>query len=188
MKVLILSGGPRKNGFTSTILKKISEGIAKRHEVDLVNVYDLKMKPCIGCLKCRPDKECALPEDDAQVVGRKITDTDVLVVGSPTYWGNMTGPLKILFDRNVTTFEYVKGNRVKPKHKGKRAAIVTTSASPWPYNLISSQSGGTVRSLTTILKSGGFKIIGVINMPNTKKRPGVPEGFIRMALNLGRKI
>ena len=188
MKVLILSGGPRKNGLTSTILKKISEGIADRHEVDLVNVYDLKMKPCMGCLKCRPDKECFLPKDDAQVVGRKIKDADVLVVGTPTYWGNMTGPLKILFDRNVTTIEYINGGLPKPNHKGKRAIVVTTSAAPWPYNLISSQSGGAVRSLKTILKSGGFKIIGVVNMPNSKKRPGVPERFIKMALSLGRKI
>lgn len=188
MKILILSGGPRKNGTTATILKKIVEGIEARHEVDFINVYDLKTKPCIGCLKCRPDKECALPEDDAQIVGRKIKDADVLVVGSPTYWGNMTGPLKTLFDRNVTTFEYINGGLPKPNHKGKRAAIVTTSAAPWPYNLLSSQSGGTVRSLKTILKSGGFRILDVINMPNSRRRPGVPEQFVKRALKLGRKI
>lgn len=188
MKVLILSGGPRKNGTTATILNKISEGVTEKHEVDLVNVYELKMKPCMGCLKCRPDKECALPEDDAQIVGRKIRDADMLVVGTPTYWGNMTGPLKTLFDRNVTTFEYINGGLPKPNHKGKKAVIVTTSAAPWPYNLISSQSGGAVRSIKTVLKSGGFKIIDVINMANGRKRPGVPEKLIKRALRLGRKI
>ncbi len=188
MKVLILNGGPRKKGTTSTILNKISEGAAEKHVVDLVQVYDLKVKPCVGCLKCRPDKECVLPEDGTQIVGRKIRDADVLVVGTPTYWGNMTGPLKTLFDRIVTTIGYYNGGLPKPNHKGKRAVIVTTSASPWPFNLISSQSGGTIRSLKTVLKGGGFKIIGVINMPSSKKRPEVPEKFLKQALSLGRKI
>jgi multimeric flavodoxin WrbA len=188
MKVLILNGGPRKKGATSTILNKISEGAAEKHVIDLVQVYDLKMKPCVGCLKCRPDKECVMPEDDAQIVGRKIKDADVVVVGSPTYWGNMTGPLKTLFDRNVTTIGYFNGGLPKPNHKGKRAVIVTSSASPWPFNLISSQSGGAVRSIKTVLKGGGFKIIGVINMSSSKKKPEVPEKLLRQALSLGRRV
>ena len=188
MKVLILNGGPRKKGTTSQILDKISEGAKEKHEVEMVQVYDLKLKPCMGCLKCRPDKECVLPEDDTQIVGRKIKDVDVLVVGSPTYWGNMTSPLKALFDRIVTTIGYFNGGLPKPNHKGKRAIIVTTSVSPWPFNLLSSQSGGAIRSIKTVLKSGGFKIVGVINMPSSGKRLEVPEKFLKQALSLGRRV
>jgi len=36
-------------------------------------------------MKCRPDGECSLPEDDAHRVGRKIKEADGLIVGTPTY-------------------------------------------------------------------------------------------------------
>ena len=60
MKILILNGSPRKKGTVATLLKAVVEGINKSHEVEWIDVYDLKMKPCIACMKCRPDGECAV--------------------------------------------------------------------------------------------------------------------------------
>ena len=56
MKVIILNGGPRKNGVTYRVLKAIEGGISAANTTEWVDVYDLSIKPCIGCLKCRPDK------------------------------------------------------------------------------------------------------------------------------------
>jgi NAD(P)H-dependent FMN reductase len=143
------------------------------------------MKPCVGCLKCRPDGTCVLPEDGAHAVGRMIDEADALVVGTPTYWGNMTGPLKILFDRSVPRFEYIGGGLPKPNHRGKPGIIVTASASPWPFNLIKSQSGGAVRSVKTVMKAGGYGIKGIINVPNMARRPEIPEKYLGRARKLG---
>ena len=90
MKILVLNGSPRKKGAVATLLNSIAEGARERHEVEWIDVYDLKMKPCIACMKCRPDGECVLPEDDAHVVGRKIKEAHGLIVGTPTHWGNMS--------------------------------------------------------------------------------------------------
>ncbi len=166
MKVLILNGSPRKKGVTSQILNQMENLLGNLTTVEHLSVYDMDIKPCIGCLKCRPDKSCVLKEDDAHRTVNKIDEADLMIVGSPTYWGNMSGPLKILFDRAVPTFEYIDGLNIKPVQKGKKAIIVTSSSAPYPFNLLGSQSRGTVKSIKTILKSGGYKIIKTINIPN----------------------
>ena len=72
MQVLILNGSPRKKGTVATLLKSISDGASQKNDVEWINIYGLKMKPCVGCMKCRPDGECIQPEDDAHIIGRKI--------------------------------------------------------------------------------------------------------------------
>ena len=49
-------------------------------------------------------------------------NADNIIIGSPTYWGNIPGSLKVLFDRNVYLFmgESKSGIPV-PKMKGKKA-------------------------------------------------------------------
>lgn len=83
------------------------------------------IRPCIGCMKCRSAKNCVLPEDDSQRVLPLIQDCAALTIGSPTYWGNMPVPL----------------------HKGKKAVVVCTSSTPWPFNVLMGQTGGVVRSI-----------------------------------------
>ena len=69
--ILILNGSPRKKGVTTTILKIIAdEARSAGAEVEWVDVNDLSIRPCIGCLQCRPDKKCILPRDDATARGR----------------------------------------------------------------------------------------------------------------------
>ena len=100
--VLVLNGSPRKGGTIFSLLEDITKGVKEEdNNVEWLNIYDLQMKPCIGCMKCRPDSECILPDDDAHTVGKKIKEVEALVVGSPTYWGNMSSQLKVLFERNV---------------------------------------------------------------------------------------
>jgi len=188
MKILILNGGPRKNGATARVLKAMKEGFEKNHEVEWVDVYDLDMKPCRGCLRCRPAGRCVLSDDDAHRMKDAIENADVLVAGTPTYWGNMSGPLKILFDRNVPVFEYIGTGFPRPRQKGKKAFIVTASASPRPFNQLMSQSRGAVRALKTVLKSGGYRIRGIINVPGVAKDITVPERYLRKARKLGEEF
>ena len=190
MNVLILNGGPRAKGRTATILRGIQDG-AERAGADVtwVDLYKLEIAPCRGCLKCRPAGECILPEDDAHSLARQIHDADALVVGSPTYWGNVSGPLKTLFDRTVPVFEYFGEGMPKPVQRGKRAAIVTTSDSPPLYHLLPSQSGGAVRAMRTVLRSGGYRILATINLPGGSSKAGsVPERVLARARRLGAHL
>lgn len=188
MKVLILNASPRKNGTTTKILSAIKEGLLKKHQVEWVDIAQLNIKPCVGCLKCRPDKICVMQRDDAHSVGKSIMEADVLIVGTPTYWGNMSGQLKVLFDRCVPIFEYVNGLKVKPVQKGKKAMIVVTSAAPFPVNLLGSQSRGAVKSLKTVLKAGGYNISNVLNISGTNNFEKHSKRLLRRAIKLGENI
>ncbi len=188
MKVLILNASPRKNGTTTKILHAIEEGILKKHQVEWVDVIDLDMKPCLGCFRCRPDKKCIMQHDDAHRVGESIKEADVLVVGTPTYWGNMTGQLKILFDRCVPIFEYIDGFNIKPVQKGKKALIIVTSATPFPFNLLGTQSRGAIKSLKTVLKAGGYIITNVLNISGTGNFERRSKNLLEKAKKLGESI
>lgn len=171
MKVLIVNASPRKKGVTSTLLAEFERNISSSHSTEVVRIRELNMKPCIGCLKCRPDKTCIMPRDDAHVLAEKIKDADFLVIGSPVYWGNMPGTLKIFFDRNVPLFEYCEAKAIRyvpvPQLRGKKAVLIVSGGSPFPFNLLPSQSRGTVRAFKTILNAGGIKTQSVVNVPDT---------------------
>lgn len=184
MKILFLNGSPRKTGNSVKILKAIERGINKEYSVDWIDVFNLTVKPCTGCFGCRPNKVCVLPEDDAQVMARKINEADVLIIGTPNYWGNMVGPLKNLFDRNVTTFEdFSTGRFAKPRQKGKKAIVVATSAAPWPFN-----GKGTVNSVIKVLKGGAYRIAGVINYGGTGLQKDVSLKVLQKAEKMGSSL
>ncbi len=171
MNVLIMNASPRKKGITSTLLDEVKTVINPNYRIETVRIQDLEIRPCIGCLKCRPDKPCILPKDDANILAEKIKEADLLIIGSPVYWGNMPGTLKLFFDRNVPLFEYCEAKVIKyiprPRLKGKKAILIVSSAAPFPYNLLPSQSSGTIRSIKTVLRAGGIKILSIVNVANT---------------------
>lgn len=121
--ILIINGSPRKNGNISKMLEAIKKEAEKQGaNVSAIHVHDLQIKPCNGCMNCRKNLTCVLPEDGTQATLQLINKCDVLVVGSPCYWGNLPGELKILFDRIVYGMmgESPKGIP-QPLHKGKKS-------------------------------------------------------------------
>jgi len=189
MQVLALNGSPRKQGTVATLLRAVADAASASHEVEWVDVYDLEMRSCIACMKCRPDGECVLPEDDAHRVGRLISQAGGLLVGTPTHWGNMSSPLKLLFDRNVPVFmgESARGMPL-PKQKGKPAVIVTACAAPWPFNFIFPESRGAVRAVREVLRTGGYRLLGTVVKPGTKASPDVQPVLLERCARLGRRF
>ena len=190
--ILFLNGSPRKNGVTTSLLNIIAgEARSAGAEVEWVDVNKLSIKPCIGCLKCRPNKTCILSRDDGQRMGDMLESCSALVVGAPNYWGSMPGTLKILFERIVPVLEYYElytWRLPRPRHKGKKAAIVTSSLSPFPYNLLPSQGGGALRTVRTILNTAGFDIRVQINVPMTRDLAHIGERWLAKAKKLGKEI
>lgn len=164
MRVLFINGSPRKNGATDRILQMVEKKLQGMYVSEWLNAYDLNVKPCRGCLRCRPNGECILPEDDGHRAGRMIAEADLIVVGSPVYWGNITAPLKMLFDRNVTTFEHFLKGAPTPKLTGQAALIVVAGGSGPADHTKSNQGGGAVQAIRTVLESGGVHVAGIVNM------------------------
>ncbi len=189
MKILIINGSPRKRGTVATLLKCLSDSASKGHETEWVDAYDLKMKYCIGCMRCRPDGECCLAEDDAHRVGLKIKNADCLIIGTPTHWGNMSAPLKLLFDRNVPVFMGEKSNGMPlGRQKGKRAVIVTACTTPWPFNFIAQESRGALRAIREIFHYGGYKVTRTVVKPGSKNSPEIAQKLLRKAKMIGSRL
>jgi multimeric flavodoxin WrbA len=192
LKILIINASPRKKGITTALLDELQTAINPSYNTDVVRIQDLKIKPCIGCLKCRPDKTCILPRDDAHILGEKVREADFLIIGSPVYWGNMPGPLKIFFDRSVPLFEYCEAKAIRyiprPQLKNKRAVLIVSGGTPFPFNLMYSQSRGTLRSLKTILKSGGIKISSTLNVPDSYNFEKKRQRYLNKATRIAKSI
>jgi len=189
-KYVILNASPRPNGNISQMLEAIREELlALGAEVHYVNVCKLQFHPCIGCMKCRSEHDCVFPEDDAKRILHLVQQCDSLIVGSPCYWGNMTGQLKMLFDRWVYgMMDHKKSGYPEPLQKGKKALIVTTCTTPWPFNLIFKQSAGTVRAIKEVLCWSGFKILGTIQKSGTLNGQGPSSRELAKCRTLANKL
>jgi len=190
MKILILNASPRKNGNISQILSIIkSEAEARGAETFYEEVTHLNVRPCIACMKCRSLHKCVLPEDDAHRILQLITDCDVLVIGAPCYWGNMPGTLKLLFDRMVYgMMGEDKWAIPVAMHKGKKAILVSSCSTMWPFNILANQTRGVIKALKEILGWSGFKIVSTIQKPGTYRHPEFTERDRKRCLKAVSKL
>jgi multimeric flavodoxin WrbA len=101
MKILVLNGSPKKNGTVASLLKFVTEPLSAENDIEWIDVCKLNVKYCTACMACREKEICILPEDDAHRVGKKIQDSDALVIGTPTHWGNMCAPLNVDFHNKL---------------------------------------------------------------------------------------
>jgi putative NADPH-quinone reductase len=168
MKVLFLYASPNRNGSTGSVLSACAQELEQRLGTDVswesVYLSDAHITPCTGCLSCRTTGSCVLPEDDADRIGNLIAQAELMVFGVPVWWAGMNGTLKNLFDRNVfrmldTTARGFPGKRMK----GKKAIVITSCGTPFPFNLLLGQSTGLLRALKGIFKPAGIKVAGVIH-------------------------
>ena len=102
MKVLAINGSPRKNGNTYLLLKEM-EKIFKNREIEweLVSLAEEKINPCLACGKCKQNKnlKCIQTDDCINELLEKIVKADALLLASPTYFADVTAPMKALIDR-----------------------------------------------------------------------------------------
>ena len=189
MKLLIINGSPRKKGLISQMLRIFHEqAIATGIEVTEVYANDLQIKPCMGCMACRSKRHCVLPEDDAQRVLALIQQADAIVIGAPCYWGNIPGQLKLLFDRIVYGMMHDTPRFPEPLMKGKRLVCISTSTTPFPFNILMNQSHGAIRALREIGRFSGWKIVDTIERGGTATRPQLSPRDISKCHKAFRKL
>lgn len=98
-KIVVFNGSPRKDGNTTTLLDMIARG-AREHnaEVEYKILFKMKFMACQGCFNCRINTDCAI-NDEITAVMEKVKEADAIVIGSPVYFMQVTGPVKNLYDR-----------------------------------------------------------------------------------------
>lgn len=111
MKVLMISGSPRKQGNTVQILKELAAALYDT-DVSLVSLAELKLNGCLGCSVCQKNliEPGCVQNDDIAYLLQKVMAADAIVYGTPLYGHSCSGQLKLLMDRHVALFKFVDGS------------------------------------------------------------------------------
>lgn len=119
-KVMIFNGSPRMDGNTATLLQMIERG-AKEHnaQVDFYTLFKMKFMACQGCFGCRIKEDCMVT-DEIHAALQKLKEADAIVIGSPIYFMQITGPVKNLYDR----FFPLIGDNGQPRFGNKKIVTV----------------------------------------------------------------
>ncbi len=103
MKVLAFNGSPRKKGNTKQLIDLVLEPlIAHGYDFEIVQVGGVLLHGCKACTACRTEKSkgiCIQKDDPMNEWIEKMREADIILMGSPTYFANMTPELKCLIDR-----------------------------------------------------------------------------------------
>ena len=100
MKILIISGSPRKGGNTELLAEAFAKGAAKHHQVETVSVRDYLVNPCLGCNACfRSEANTCAQKDDMTIIYEKMSQADMLVIASPVYFYGISAQMKAVIDR-----------------------------------------------------------------------------------------
>src|SRR5512143_3670676 len=106
MKVVAFNGSARKDGNTAMLINHVlqeleAEGIA----TELVQLSGKKIRGCTACFKCwkNKDRHCAVKNDFLNECIDKMVEADGIILGSPTYFADVSAEMKALIDRSGMT-------------------------------------------------------------------------------------
>lgn len=103
MKAIFINGSPRKHGNTYLIANQVIEGLKSMGIMTKeINLSESTIKYCIGCKNCYKTGECIIEDDVTQIVS-EIYQSDIILIGSPSYWGDITGQLKVFLTETRPT-------------------------------------------------------------------------------------
>ena len=102
MKVIAINGSAQKDGNTAALINHVFSELQKEGiETELFQLAGKKIRGCTVCLKCfeNKDQRCAVTNDVLNECIEKMLAADAIILGSPTYFSNVTTEMKALIDR-----------------------------------------------------------------------------------------
>ncbi len=102
MKALAINGSPRKGGNTEILLRKVLEPLAEAGwDTELIQLGGQKIRGCSACERCFEirNNRCAVDNDAFNDCMGKMIPAQAIIVGSPTYFTDVTAETKALLDR-----------------------------------------------------------------------------------------
>jgi multimeric flavodoxin WrbA len=102
MKVVGINGSPRKKGNTAILINLVFEELEQEGiETEFVQLGGRQIRGCLSCYKCFQNKDCRCSNDKDVLneILAKMVEADGIILGSPTYFSNMTAEMKALIDR-----------------------------------------------------------------------------------------
>ena len=151
MKVLAINGSARKDGNTAILIHYALAEIKKAGiETEVINLQGRKIRGCLACYKCFDNKNqrCSVTNDYLNECLEKMLAADGIILGSPTYFTDVSTEMKALIDRAGLV---AKANDNMFKRKAGAAVIAVRRA-------------GSIHAFTTI---NNFFLIGEMIIPGS---------------------
>ena len=166
MKVIGIVGSPRKNGNTNAVVQKVLEGAAEAGaETRNFILNEMNYKGCQACNYCKAHDKCKL-EDDLTEFLEELAAADAVVFGSPIYFAQFTGQMRLFLDR---CYSLVNPDHTSRLPAGKKAVIVGAQGVPDPafYKGVYEEFGGEIShflgmDVKDILVAAGYQAPGEV--------------------------
>ena len=102
MNVTAVNGSPRPEGNTSILLTKVSEALQSEGvSTEIVQLGKQRIRGCAACYKCfeNANRACSFKDDGFNEIAEKVFASDGLLIGSPTYFTDVSAETKAFIDR-----------------------------------------------------------------------------------------
>ena len=107
MKILAIHGSPRTiRSTTRKLAGLVLEGAAEAGaETEMIDLADHPVIPCTACEACSLNGIC-VHNDSVPTLVARMQEADALILGSPVYIDNISGQMKVFFDRLADAIHY----------------------------------------------------------------------------------
>lgn len=179
-KMIAILASPRKNGNAAKMLDiAIQKAKKSEYEVTYIDLYQKNIVWCKGCMSCRKTGTCIL-DDDIKAIEKLLKQCDLVVVSSPTYFANISAPLKNMFDRLAGVVMDDNNSMIpKPKLSEKQSyVLMATCNTPPPFDKLGGQSTGCMKAMKEFFHISGMKLKGKIIFAGTRDKDEIPQKII----------
>lgn len=102
MKAAAINGSPRKKGNTEILLRKVLEPLLSAGwNTELIQLGGKKIRGCTACYRCfkTKDARCSVKVDVFNECFEKMLTAQAIILGTPTYFTDVSPEMKGLLDR-----------------------------------------------------------------------------------------
>lgn len=111
MKIVVLTGSPRRNGNTNYLADRFIAGAQEKgHEMFRFDCAAHKVNGCRACNHCGMDGDCVL-KDDFSIVRPYLLEADMVVFVTPMYYFGFSAQIKSVIDRFYAINGRIKGGQ-----------------------------------------------------------------------------
>ncbi len=195
--IIAVCGSYRKNGNTDILLKEAMLGAQNAGaSTEIIYLSDYNISFCKGCLTCFNEAQgqvgkCCINDDMTNIIVPKIFKCDGLILGTPSYWSNLSGYMKNFIDR-MLVFTYNHGGcEPSPRlEKGKKAMLYVVAGVTYR---VSSYEGIHYLPLETMkiyLRSANIEVVDYLTASEVEGKGDVlsqPE-IMKKALSQGFEL
>jgi multimeric flavodoxin WrbA len=190
MRIIGVSGSPRRGGNSDLILGKILEGARENGATtEAIHLSDLSFSSCVGCERCRREGICRRFDDDLTPIYSGILEAAGLVLVCPVYNYNLTSWMKAFIDRLYCFYEFDDGRprgwSSRLAGQGRRALLAVVAEQVNDQDL-----GIAMEALRLPIRALGYGIEGEISVKGVFEAGVVanrPELLVR-AREMGEEL